>query len=429
VAHPREHVDLLLLHAASLVTMDRGAIPRRGPEAREIGSIEDGAVAVSGEWIVAVGKTDEILSRYETEPENEQDLTGCTVLPGFIDAHTHVLFAGSREREFEMRLDGRTYMEIAAAGGGILSSVRAFREASDEDLLTQTSARLDRMLALGTTTIEAKSGYGLAVEPEIRALRLIDRLDDQHPSEIVGTLLGAHAIPPEYRDSREKYVSLVIEEMIPRAAAETRVRFCDVFCEKGVFTPEETRAILVEAREHGLEPRLHADEFAASGAAELAAELTALSADHLMAASEEGLGALAASGRTVAILLPSTSLSLGAVGYAPARRMIEMGIPVAIATDCNPGSSMTMSLPLAMTLAVLQMKMSVAEALNAVTVNAAASLGMSDEIGRIATGTRADLLVLPTSTPAGIIYRLGDLPPLAVFKSGRLVAAEGSRIE
>ena len=425
----RERVDVLLLHATSLVTMDRGEIPRRGADAGEIGLIEDGAVAILGDRIAAVGPTGEIAARYAADPENTQDLTGCTILPGFVDAHTHVLFAGSREREFEMRLQGRSYMEIAAAGGGIASSVRAFRAAGDEEVLSETRARLDRMLGLGTTTVEAKSGYGLATEHELRALKLIDRLDGEHPCDLVGTLLGAHDIPSEYRPSREKYVALVIEEMIPRAAAETRARFCDVFCERGVFTPEEARAILVAARGHGLAPRLHADEFAASGAAELAAELSAMSADHLMCPSDEGLRALAAGGTTVAILLPAASFSLGARTYAPVQRMIEMGIPVAIATDCNPGSSMTVSLPLVMTLAVLEMRMTIAQSLSAVTVNAAASLGLSGEIGRITPGLRADLQILATPTPAGIVYRLGDLPPLSVFKSGRLVAAEGAPVD
>lgn len=423
-----QRADLLLVHATSLVTMDRGAIPRRGPDADDVGLIADGAVAIRGDRIIAVGPTGEVTARYEAEPENRIDLDGCTVLPGFIDAHTHVLFAGSREREFEMRLAGRSYMEIAAAGGGILSSVRSFREASDDRLLEETRARLDRMLTLGTTTIEAKSGYGLSVEQEVRALGLIDRLDDSHPCDLVGTLLGAHDVPPEYRASREAYVNLIIEEMIPRAATETRARFCDVFCERGVFSPEEARAILVAGREHGLAPRLHADEFAPSGAAELAAELGALSADHLMAPSEEGLRALAASGGTIAILLPATSFSLGLGAYAPASSMIAMGIPVAFATDCNPGSSMTTSLPLVLSLAVLEMRSTLGQALNGVTVNPAASLGLAAEIGRIAPGLRADIQALPTPTPAGIVYRLGDSTPLLVIKAGRRVAAGGARI-
>ncbi len=405
--------------------MDAGAIPRTGADAQETGRIEDGAVAVRGERIVAAGVSDEIEARFDAPAESTLDLSGCTVLPGFVDPHTHVLFAGSRENEFEMRLAGKPYMEIAAAGGGILSSVRAFREAGDDALLAQTRRRLDRMLALGTTTIEAKSGYGLSTEQEIRALSLLDRLAAEHAIGILSTFMGAHAFPPEYRDDRASYVRLICEEMIPLAAARTRVRFCDVFCEKGVFTPEEARTILGAGLAHGLRPRLHADEFAPSGASELAAELHALSADHLMEASEEGLRALARAG-TVAILLPATSFSMGNRRYAPARRIAELGIPIALATDCNPGSSMTASLPLVLTLALLEMKMTLGEALNAVTVNAAASLGLADEVGRIARGMRADLQVLPTMTPAGIAYQLGGLLPTRVMKSGRWVAPRES---
>jgi imidazolonepropionase len=419
-----ERVDHLLLHASTLVTMEGEAIPRSGKAAREIGKISDGAVAIRGERIVAAGPTGGIVSRFEAPAEATWDLRGCTVLPGFVDPHTHVLFAGTRESEFEMRLAGKAYMEIAAAGGGILSSVRAFREADDEAILAQTRHRLDTMLLQGTTTIEAKSGYGLSTEQEIRALSLLDRLDEEHPITILSTLLGAHAFPPEYAGDRAGYVRLVIEEMIPQAASRTRARFCDVFCEKGVFTPDEARAILVAAREHGLEPRLHADEFAPSGASELASELRAFSADHLMEASEHGLSSLREAG-TIAILLPGTSFSMGNRRYAPARKILDMGIPVALATDCNPGSSMTANLSLILTLAVLEMKMTPGEALTAVTVNAAASLGVADEVGRITPGARADLQVLPAATPAGIVYQLGGLAPSRVMKSGRWVAAGG----
>lgn len=420
-----ERVDILLTGITNLLTLGEGRLPRRGSEASELGRIENGAVAVRGEQIVAVGPSAEIEPRYEAPGAERWDLHGCTVLPGFVDPHTHVLFAGSREREFEMRLEGRAYMEIAAAGGGINASVRAFRESSDGQLLQQTRRRLDAMLASGTTTVEAKSGYGLAVEHEIRALRLIDQLDAEHAVDLCGTFLGAHDIPLDHRDRRAEYVRLVIEEMIPRVSAETRARFCDVFCEKGAFTPEETRMILVAARAHGLAPRLHADEFAPSGASELAAELGALSADHLMAATDDGLRALAGAG-TVAVLLPGTSFSMGQRGYAPARKMIGMGLPVALATDCNPGSSMTTSLRWIMTLAVLEMKMTVAEAVTAMTVNAAVSLGLGDAIGRLAPGMRADLQVLAAPTPAEIPYRMGGGFPQRVMKRGRWVAIDGA---
>jgi imidazolonepropionase len=422
-----ERADVLLTNITTLLTLDEGPVPRRGAAAGNLGKLVDGAVAIRDGAIVAVGASKEVAARFEAPDGERWDLRGCTVLPGFVDAHTHVLFAGSREAEFEMRLDGRSYMEIAAAGGGINASVRAFREADDEQLIGETRRRLDRMLAHGTTTIEAKSGYGLDTAQELRALRLIDLLDAGHPIDLHGTLLGAHDFPPEYRERRAEYIRLIVEEMIPRAAGETRARFCDVFCEKGVFTVEEARVILVAARAHGLAPRMHADEFAPSGASELAAELGALSADHLMAATDDGLRALAG-GRTVAVLLPGTSFSIGKRGYAPARKMIELGLPIALATDCNPGSSMTTNMRLIIALAVLEMKLTVAEAITAVTVNPAHSLGLADTIGRLATGFRADLQVLRGTTPAGIPYELGGGYPMRVMKLGRWVAAEGATL-
>ncbi len=417
-------VEHLLTGIETLVTMDDGPIPRRGSDADRLGILRDGAVAVSEGRIVAVGTTAEIARSYEAAPEGRFDGSGTTVLPGFIDPHTHVLFAGSREVEFEMRLAGKSYMEIAAAGGGILSSVRAFREADDEDLLRQSRGRLDSMLRRGTTTVEAKSGYGLSVEHELLALRLIDRLDETHPVDLLGTFLGAHDVAPEFRDRPEEYVALICEEMLPRVARETRARFCDVFCETGVFTPAQARRILIEAAGYGLRPRLHADEFADSGAAALAAELGALSADHLMAVGEQGLLALASS-PTVAILLPGTTFSLGQRGYAPVARLRDLGIPMALATDCNPGSSMTTNLPWIVALAVLQMGMSLGEALTAVTVHAALSLGIQSEVGRISPGLKADLQVLAARSPAAIVYCLGDLTPVRVMKSGRWALAEG----
>jgi imidazolonepropionase len=283
------------------------------------------------------------------------------------------------------------------------------------------------MLTLGTTTVEAKSGYGLDTHSELRALRLIDELDTSHPITLIGTFLGAHEIAPEYRDRRSEYVRLICNEMIPRVKQETRARFCDVFCEKGVFTPEESRKVLKTAQKHGLAPRLHADEFAPSGAAELAGELGALSADHLMEVTDEGLAAMRRGG-TVAILLPGTSFSMGNRRYAPARRILNAGILAALATDCNPGSSMTCSMPLVITLAVLEMKMTLEEALSAATCNAAASLGLSADAGRIVPGSWADLQVLPTLHEAGIVYQLGGLVPSRVMKMGRWVAVDGVRL-
>ncbi|MBU4460204.1 MAG: imidazolonepropionase, partial [Verrucomicrobia bacterium] len=300
--------------------------------------------------------------------------------------------------------------------------------AADPDSLRENGREtLNRMLEYGTTTVEVKSGYGLSLQSELKMLRVISELADTHVVDIVPTFLGAHEFPDEWRDDRDGYVDHLIDDMMPAVAAEKLARFCDVFCERGVFTSDQARRVLGVAMEHGLAPRLHADEFAPSGAAELAGELHAFSADHLMAASEPGLASLRRAD-TVAILLPGTSLSLRLRDFAPARRMIEMGIPVALATDCNPGSSMTTNLPLIVAIAVLQMGMTLEEAITAVTVNAAASLGLASEIGRIAPGMRADLQILAANTPAAIVYRLGDLTPERVLKDGRWVAGEGHRL-
>lgn len=417
--------DRILIHATPLITMDGPPRARGGAETSTFVAIDDGALALLDGRIAAAGATHEILTAWRAD--DVVDLSGCSVLPGFVDPHTHVLFAGSREREFEMRLAGKSYMEIAAAGGGIASSVRAFRAASDEEILRDTLARCDRMLALGTTTIEAKSGYGLSSEHELRALTLIDRVAETHPIGIVGTFLGAHDVPPEFRNDRAAYVRLVCDAMIPQVASATKARFCDVFCEKGAFTPEESRAILTTAMRHGLKPRLHADEFAPSGSSELAGELRAYSADHLMEVTEEGLAALR-DGGVIAVLLPATSFSMGKQRYAPARRMAELGIPIALATDCNPGSSMTTSMPFVLTLAALELKMTLPEILHAATVNGAASLDLVDRVGRLAPGLDADLQVLGAPTPAAIIYHLGGTPPRRVMKAGRWVAEEGRRI-
>lgn len=416
-------VDKLLVRIERLVTVDPESAAPAGAQG-ELGVINDGAIAIGSGKIVAVGKTDDLLAAYSAPQEETHDLEGQTVLPGFVDPHTHVLFAGSREAEFARRLEGHSYMEIAAAGGGILSSVRSFREATDETLMKETASRCDSMLGLGTTTIEAKSGYGLDTEHELRALRLIDRLDDTHRLDLIGTFLGAHEIAPEYRENRSEYVRIIRDEMIPRVVTETRARFCDVFCEKGVFTPEESREILSAAIARGLRVRLHADEFAPSGAAELAGELKAVSADHLMEVTDDGMSAMHEAG-VVAILLPGTSFSMANRIYAPARKIIDRGLTVALATDCNPGSSMTVSMPLIITLAVLEMKMTVAEAIAGATRNAAASLGLAGEVGMISAGCRADLQVLPTADEAGIVYHLGGLVPSRVMKSGEWVAADG----
>lgn len=347
------------------------------------------------------------------------DACGGTVIPGLVDPHTHLPWAGSREEEFAQRLAGRTYQEIAALGGGILSTVRATREASEDELAAAVSVRLDQMLRWGTTTAEAKSGYGLNLEDELKQLRAIDRATREHAVDLVPTLLAAHEVPPEHRQSREAYLDLICSEIIPETAAAGLARFCDVFCEQGVFSAEESRRVLTCGREHGLLPRLHADEFVDSGGAELAAELGALSADHLIAVSELGIERLATSGVT-AVLLPGTSFFLMKHHYAPARKLIESGVPVALATDCNPGSSHTESLPMIFVLAVFELGLTIEEALTAATLNAACCLGLGDEIGSIEAGKRADLVLLDSPNLLHLAYHYGINPVRMVIKDGEV---------
>lgn len=410
------HVDMLIRNVGQLVTLAGSRAPRRGAEMRELAIVEGGAVGIEGERIVAVGPERELLDR--CDPTRVFDAEGGVLLPGFVDPHTHLLFAGSREAEFEQRLSGRSYTEIAAAGGGIRSSVRAFRAASDESLVSQSLRRLDRMLANGTTTVEVKTGYGLSVEHELRALKLIEACDRRHPVDCIATFLGAHEVPDEYRQDREAYVRLIVEEMLPRVARETRARFCDVFCEEGVFDREQSRQILAEARARGLALKLHADEFVPIGGAELAGELGAVSADHLIEANEHGLLALKAGG-VIAVLLPATCFSLGKGRYAAARQMIQMEIPIALATDCNPGSSMTESMPLVLSLACLEMGLLPAEAIVASTVNAAFAAGVGEDRGQIAPGYLADLQLLDVPSYVSLIYHLGGGHVRKLWKRGR----------
>ena len=361
------------------------------------------------------------------------DATGATLTPGLVDAHTHLLFAGSREDEVELRARGATYLEILANGGGILSTVRATRAASDEALLAHGRHWLAQMLRTGTTTVEAKSGYGLDTATELRLLAAAGRLADEGPVDVIPTFLGAHAVPPESRAAHpddlaaatEAYVETVIREQLPAVAAQGVARSCDVFCEAGVFSADQARRILLAARALGLDVRLHSDELAPSGGAELAAELGALSADHLGAPSPEGIGALAAAAQrgrpVVAILLPTVPWYLGLVEREPARELIEAGIPVALATDFNPGTSPVTSLPLVMTAAAVTLRLSPAEALAATTVNAAAALGLADR-GMLKAGARADLVAWDVPTHRQIPYWAGADLVRAVVVTGRIVA-------
>ena len=385
----------------------------------KIETLTRGAVVVTDERVEAVGDETELRRRYPGA--TEIDCARGVLTPGLVDSHTHAVFGRARYDEQELRAAGMDYMAIAARGGGIHSSVRDLRARSEEDLVSLTRARLMRLASYGITTVEVKSGYGLTLDDELKSLQVISRLARELPLRIVPTFLGAHEIPLEHRGSaasREEFVSALVNEMIPRVAAERLARFADVFCETGVYTVPESKRVLEAARRHGLLLKLHADELSACGGAELAAELGATSADHLGAVSEAGIRALAAS-PTVATLLPGTMLFLGKSTRAPARPLIEAGVPVALATDFNPGTSPTPNLPLILTLGVSQLHLSAAEAIIAGTVNGAAALGMADSIGQLAPGFSADLALFEIGDVRELPYWYGDRRCLGTWVRGK----------
>ena len=348
------------------------------------------------------------------------DGAGCWALPGFVDPHTHPVFFKTREGEFSLRVMGKSYEEIAAAGGGIRNSVRVFRQASFDELSELTYQRIRRFLEYGTTTIEAKSGYGLSLEDELKSLRILKKVAELLPITIVPTFLGAHEVPDEYQRDREKYVDLIINEMIPRVAEEKLAKFCDVFCEKDVFTVAQSERILLAAKDHGLQPKLHADELFYTGGAELAAKVGAISADHLLKISAEGIRSMADAG-VVPVLLPGTTFFLGKSGYAPARQMIDAGMPVAIATDFNPGSSMTQNMQLMLTLSALYLKMTSAEVITAATRNAARAIAREDRVGTLETGKDADIVLLDIPGHEYLPYHYGVNHVHKVIRHGRVV--------
>ncbi|MBL8733159.1 MAG: imidazolonepropionase [Planctomycetes bacterium] len=413
-----EAVDRLFVHCRQLVTLTDGPArgARRGEAMALLGVIDDGAVAVRAGRIVAVGPTDRITREYYAA--DEIDLSGFVVLPGFVDCHTHPVFAKTREHEFHQRCAGADYMAIAAAGGGILSSMRAVREASLEQLAARTEEHLWGFLAHGTTSIEAKSGYGLSLADEQKSLTALQQAQANVPLTVKRTFLGAHEFPPEYRQDREAYVRLLVEEMIPRLAP--LADSCDVFAEPGVFDTSQSRRVLEAARAAGLRLRMHADEIQPMGGAELAVQLGAASADHLGRISDAGIQALASSD-TVGVLLPGTILFLAKPHYAPARRMIDAGCAVAIATDFNPGSCYTQSMTLIMTIACSQMKMRAAEVITAATINPAFSLQLDDEVGTLHPGKRADLCVLDMPSWEAVGYSFGGNPVVMTVKHGEPV--------
>ncbi len=428
---------LLVEGAASIATVAGGL--RRGATQGDATELSGSslAVAVWAGRILAVGSSEDVgrqiaAAGHAVESFDRIDAAGGLVTPGLIDAHTHLVFGGTREAEWQLRSAGAGYLAILQAGGGILSTVAATRAASDAELLGRARRRLSTMLMNGTTTAEAKSGYGLDASTELRLLDIIGRLDREGPVELVPTYLGAHAVPVEYRerpDGTDAYVASILDEQLPLVAAQGIARFCDVFCEAGVFSPNQSALVLRAAAGHGLRSRIHADELAPSGGAELAAELGCTSVDHLSAPSAPGIEALArvaADGRpVVATLLPATSWFLGKHHFAPARRLIEAGIPVALATDLNPGTSPTLSLPLVMSIACLEMGLTPSEALVAVTINAAHALGLGAEIGSIEAGKRADLVIWNVPNVTQIAYWLGASNARVVIKGGRKVSEQG----
>ncbi|MCB9833388.1 MAG: imidazolonepropionase [Planctomycetes bacterium] len=412
--------DLLIVSRGPWLTLDSGApLPRAGAAMNEVGERHDLALAIAGERILEIGPREEMLARYPDA--GPLDLGHRLVMPGFVDPHTHPVFNRTRELEFEMRNQGRSYVDIAKAGGGIRNSVRSLREVDQETLEEQLERRVAAFLRLGTTTIEAKSGYGLSLEAELKSLRAIKEVARRTPLDLVPTFLGAHEIPDEYRDDREAYIRLIIEEMIPAVVREDLARFCDVFCEEHVFTVAESRRILEAARRAGLEIRIHADEIESTGGAELAAEVGAWSADHLGAISAAGIRRLGEAG-VIPILLPGTTFFLNLDRKAPGRKMIDSGLAVALATDYNPGSCHTRSMPMIMTLACIHYAMTAAEALSAATVNAACSLGLGQDRGLLKAGYRADLIALDLPDLRYLPYHFGGENFVShVIKNGRLV--------
>lgn len=412
----------LLLNASEVVTCAGPGRARVGAEMADAGVRAGVGVAIGEDGrIVAVGPDAELRAAHPRA--SEVDCARGVLTPGLVDSHTHAIFGRARYEEQELRAAGVGYLEIARRGGGIHSSVRDLRTRSEDDLAALAGERLRRLAAHGTTTVEVKSGYGLSLESELATLRVIRRLagDASLRLRLVPTFLGAHEVPLDFREaprSRAGYIELVTQEMIPAVAREGLARFCDVFCEPGVYTVAETRVILAAARQHGLQLKLHADELENGAAAELAAELRATSADHLAAISEAGIAALARAG-TVATLLPGTMLFLGRTRQAPARALIEAGVPVALASDFNPGTSPTVNFPLVLTLGISQLRMSAAESFVAATVNGAAALGLAGEIGQVAPGYRADLALFDVRDHREVPYWYGDNRCVATWIGGR----------
>ena len=411
--------SLAVINCSQLVTLSGPARPRVGLELRELAIVDDGAMMLRDGRIATVGPRSEVEQLIDKGCE-VVDAGGRIVLPGFVDAHAHPVFAGTRVNEFEERSQGTTYQEIAARGGGIQSTVNATRAATPEELVASGKRYGEWFLSTGTTTVEAKSGYGLTVADELKILRVIKRLNEETPLRYVPTFFGAHSIPAEYKARRDTYISLIIDEMLPRVEAERLAEFCDVFCEETVFTIDESREILSGARYHGLALRIHADQLSLSGGAKLAAELGAATADHLEHTDAAGIAALKLAG-VQPVLLPGSVYALGSTRYPAAREMIDAGLAVVLATDFNPGSSPTPSMPMILSLASTQMKMTPAESITAATINAAYSLNRGEQLGSLEVGKTADFVIHDCDDYRELAYFFGIEHPWQVYTGGRQV--------
>jgi imidazolonepropionase len=413
---------LLITGASQLLTL-RGRVPRRGRALSDLGILPDGALLARDGVIAAVGARVAVEALPESRSAEKLDVGGRIVLPGFVDSHTHLIHAASRAEEYEMKIAGASYEEIARKGGGILNSVKKLRAATAESLKARAHAALREFAAHGTTTLEAKSGYGLDVASELKILRLHRELGAEQPLEIVSTFLGAHVVPAEYRkkpDGAEKYVALLIQNLIPEVAAEKLAEFCDVFCDRGAFSRSQSKKILEAGKRHGLVPRIHAEQLTRTGGTQLAVQLVAASCDHLEKISKADIGALAKS-NTVATLLPGCDFHLGLKQYAPARALIDSGAIVGLASDYNPGTSPTLSMPMVLSLACSQLRMSPAEAIAAATVNAAYSLRRAGQIGSLEVGKQADLAVFDVDDYREIPYYFGMNTCWMTLKKGQAV--------
>lgn len=403
----------LLIHNIGVLATPEGAEARRGEAQGKLRVLEKAWIYTENGEIISYGTGNPPVTFGE-----KLDAGGRLVTPGLVDAHTHLIFGGWRQNELAMKIRNVPYLDILAAGGGILSTVKATHAATEDELTAKASAALDEMLAFGTTTCEAKSGYGLCPDEELKQLRVIRRLNKEHPMDVAATFMGAHALPPAYKENREGYLRLLCEEMIPAVAKEQLASFCDVFCETGVFTAEESRRILECGREYGLIPKIHADEIDPIGGSQLAGEIGAISAEHLIVCPEDGIDSMARGG-TIACLLPATSFYLNST-YAPARRMIEKGVPVALASDYNPGSCPCLNLQLVMNIACLKYRLTPEEVLTGVTLNAAAAIGMADKVGSIDRAKQADLVIWDAPDLNYLCYRLGSNLVHTVIKKGEI---------